>query len=55
MNFGRKKFFTLIDAVQSGAVAILIVAHNDRLTRVGDKWFKRLYQQHASEIRVLYQ
>ncbi len=55
MNFGRKKFLALMDAVESGAVGTLMVAHKDRLTRFGYEWFERFCQQHACEILVLNQ
>ncbi len=55
MNFGRKKFLALMDAVESGAVETLVVAHKDRLTRFDYEWFERFGQQPACEILVLNQ
>ena len=55
MNFGRKKFLALLEAVEAGAVETLIVAHKDRLTRFGYEWFERFCQQHAYAILVLNQ
>ena len=55
MNFGRKKFLALMDAVESGAVETLVVAHKDRLTRFGYEWFERFGQQPGCEILGLNQ
>jgi len=35
LNFKRPKFLSLVDSVVAGEVAILIVAHEDRLVRFG--------------------
>lgn len=55
MNFGRKKFLALMDAIEAGTVGTLIVAHKDRLTRLGYEWFERFCQRHACDILVLNQ
>ena len=55
MNFRRKKFLALMDAVDAGEVSTLILAHKDRLTRFGYEWFERFCQQHGCEILVLNQ
>ena len=55
MNLGRKKFLALVDAVDAGEIATLILAHQDRLTRFGYAWFERFCQQHGCEILVLIQ
>ncbi|PSR30918.1 MAG: IS607 family transposase, partial [Sulfobacillus benefaciens] len=55
MNFRRKKFLALMDAVDAGEISTLIVAHKDRLTRFGYEWFERFCQQHGCEILVLNQ
>ena len=35
MNFGRKRFLALMDAVNAGEIGTLILAHQDRLPRFG--------------------
>lgn len=55
MNFHRKRFLAVMDAVDAGDVATLILAHKDRLTRFGYEWFERFCQQHGCEILVLNQ
>jgi putative resolvase len=55
VNFRRPKFLALMDAVDAGDVATLILAHQDRLTRFGYEWFERFCQQHGCEIWVLNQ
>ena len=35
MNLRREKFLAVMDAVESGDVATLVVAHKDRLVRFG--------------------
>ncbi|MCY0897874.1 MAG: IS607 family transposase [Firmicutes bacterium] len=55
LNFHRKKFLALMDAVDAGEIQTLIVAHPDRLTRFGYEWFERFCQQHGCEILALNQ
>jgi predicted site-specific integrase-resolvase len=55
MNFRRKKFLALMDAVDAGEIGTLILAHADRLTRFGYEWFERFCQQHGCEMLVLNQ
>ena len=55
MNFHRKKFLALMDAIEAGTVGTLIIAHKDRLTRFGYEWFARFCQRHACDIVALNQ
>ncbi len=55
MNFHRKKFLALIDAIEAGTVGTVIIAHKDRLTRLGYEWFERFCRRHACDIVVLNQ
>ena len=55
MNWGRKKFLALMDAIETGTVETLIVAHQDRLARFGFEWVARLCRRHACELLVLNQ
>ena len=52
LNFARKKFCEIMDAVERREVATLVVAHEDRLTRFGFAWFARLGANHGCELVV---
>ncbi len=47
LNFARKKFCEVMDAVERREVATLVIAHKDRLTRFGFVWFARLCANHG--------
>jgi len=53
LNFKRKKFNQLMDAVVNDEVTILVIAHKDRLCRFGFEWFERLCGQHGCELLIL--
>lgn len=53
LNFKRKKFIEIMDAVGSGQVSHLIVAHKDRLVRFGFDWFSHFCEQHGCQIVLL--
>jgi predicted site-specific integrase-resolvase len=53
LNFKRKKFNTIMDAVVRDEVNALVIAHKDRLCRFGFEWFERLCQQHGCEVFIL--
>ena len=53
LNFKRKKFTTIMDAVVRDEVQALVLAHTDRLCRFGFAWFERLCQQHGCEVLLL--
>ena len=55
MNFSRKRFLALMDAVDAGEIGTVILAHKDRLTRFGYEWLERFCQQHGCEMLVLNQ
>ncbi len=55
MNFRRKKFLAWMDAIDAGDLSLLILAHQDRLTRFGLEWFERFWPQHGCKILVLHQ
>lgn len=55
LNFGRKRFLALMDAVGRGEVAQLVLAHRDRLTRFGFDWFAHYAALHGCELLVLNQ
>lgn len=55
MNFKRKKFLTLMDAIIAGEVKHLIIAHKDRLVRFGFDFIHYLADRHGCEIEVVNQ
>ena len=55
LNFKRKKFLELTDAIGRGEIKTLVLAHRDRLTRFGFEWFEHFARANACEVLVLNQ
>jgi len=55
MNFKRKRFLGLMDAIQAGTVAKLLIAHKDRLCRFGFDYFERMAKECGCELVVVNQ
>ncbi|WP_218022927.1 IS607 family transposase [Calidithermus terrae] len=55
LNFRRKKFLEVMDAIGRREVKALILAHRDRLTRFGFEWFEHFARTHGCEVLVLNQ
>jgi predicted site-specific integrase-resolvase len=55
LNFQRKRFVALMDAIGRGEIATLVLAHRDRLTRFGFDWFAHHAALHGCELLVLNQ
>jgi putative resolvase len=55
LNFERKRFVALMDAIGRGELATLVLAHPDRLTRFGYDWFAHYAALHGCELLVLNQ
>ncbi|KHD11412.1 recombinase [Candidatus Thiomargarita nelsonii] len=55
MNFKRKKFLKIMDAIQKGEVSKLLIAHKDRLVRFGFEYFEHLAITNGCEIIVVNQ
>ena len=54
INFDdRKEFFKLLDEIMDYKVDKVIVAHKDRLSRVGFSFFERLFKRFGTEIVVV--
>ena len=53
LNFERKKFLEIMDAVERNEVKMLIIAHKDRLVRFGFEYFERLLAKHHCELVIL--
>jgi len=55
LNFKRKKFLLLMDAIGNREVATLMLAHRDRLARFGFEWFEHFARSNDCEILILNQ
>jgi len=53
LNYERKAFNDLMNAVDRGEVAEIIIAHKDRLVRFGYEWFEKFCQAHGCKITVI--
>jgi putative resolvase len=52
MNLGREKFLALMDRIEEGRIARLVVAHRDRLARFGFEYLEHVAARHGCEIIV---
>jgi len=55
MNFKRKKFLKIMEAIQNGEVSKLLIAPKDRLVRFGFEYFEHLAITNGCEIIVVNQ
>jgi predicted site-specific integrase-resolvase len=53
LNYTRKNFLSLMEMVERGEVAQIIVAHKDRLVRFGFEWFEQFCKNHGTKILVM--
>ena len=53
LNFKRKQFLSLVDAIVEGQVERVIVAHQDRLARFGYQLLVHLCETHQCELVVM--
>ena len=53
LNFKRKQFLSLVDAIVEGQVARVILAHQDRLARFGYQLLVHLCETHQCEWLVM--
>ena len=53
LNYSRKNFLRLMDMVERGEVATIIIAHKDRLIRFGFEYFERFCLQHGTKILIM--
>jgi putative resolvase len=53
LNFERKRFLRLVDAIVEGEVSRLLIAHQDRLARFGFALLKHLCETHHTELVVM--
>jgi predicted site-specific integrase-resolvase len=52
MNFRRKRFLSMIERIQRGEIARVLVAHKDRLARFGFDLLDHLARENGCEIIV---
>jgi predicted site-specific integrase-resolvase len=52
LNYSRKNFLRLCEAVERNEVGTVVVAHKDRLVRFGFEWFENLCQRHHTTLLV---
>jgi putative resolvase len=52
MNLRRKKLLTVVDCIERGQVAVLVVAHEDRLARFGFDYLEHVATKNGCEILV---
>lgn len=53
LNFKRKQFLQLVDAILEGQVERVVLAHQDRLARFGYQLLVHLCQTHQTELVVM--
>src|ERR1700726_1139873 len=53
LNFKRKQFLRLVDAVIAGEVSTLVIAHKDRLARFGYNLLAHLCKTHECKLIVM--
>src|SRR3984893_4704204 len=53
LNYKRKYFLKLMEMVERGEVAEIVVAHKDRLVRFGFEWFEKFCKDHGVKILVM--
>jgi putative resolvase len=53
LNYQRKQFNRLMEQIELGQVRRLIIAHQDRLVRVGFEWFAAFCQRHGTALLIV--
>ena len=53
LNFERKRFLAVVDAIVAGEVKCLVIAHQDRLARFGFPLLRHLCEVHETELLVM--
>ena len=54
LNFKRPKFIALVDAVVAGEIALLVIAHQDRLARFGFDLLLHLCRKHGCQVQIIH-
>jgi len=55
LNYRRKNFCNLLDAVERGEIDNIVIVHKDRLVRFGYEWFEDFCKAHNTHIIVMNQ
>jgi predicted site-specific integrase-resolvase len=50
LNYKRKGFVSLLETVERGEIAEIIIAHEDRLVGFGFEWFEKSCDDHGTKI-----
>ena len=53
LNYKRKQFNRLMELVELGKVRRIVIAHRDRLVRLGYEYFEAFCERHHTEIVVI--
>jgi len=53
LNYNRKKWNELLEAIQEKRISKVIVSHKDRFIRFGYEWFEKYVQSQGCEIEVV--
>jgi len=53
LNYKRKYFNRLMELVERGRVALILIAHRDRLVRFGFEWFEAFCERHGTKIVLI--
>jgi putative resolvase len=53
LDYRRKQFNRLVEAIEVGQVRRLIIAHQDRLVRFGFDWFAALCARHGTDLIII--
>ncbi len=53
LNYQRKHFNRLMEAIELGRVQRLVIAHKDRLVRFGFEWFAAFCERHGTDLVIV--
>src|SRR5215831_7562343 len=53
LNYQRKAFNRILEAIELGRVQRLIIAHQDRLVRLGFEWFAAFCERHGTDVVIV--
>lgn len=53
LNYKRKGFVSLLEMVERGETSEIVIAHKDRLVRLGFEWFDKFCSDHGTKITVM--
>jgi putative resolvase len=53
LNDKRRHLNRLLDLVERGKVALILIAHRDRLVRFGFEWFETFCERHGAKILIM--